>query len=440
MTLRDISVAFVMVQIIVLFGGLYESRYARRTTFWLYIVCLAVLGTLNVGGLLVLGDERMAQLLLLTCTLPSFLFFLFTAKYRDGRFFFTFCAVDVLALWIMGITALLPLLTERYGGLLMLVSRVLLFLLLDVYVFGNFRRDYLKAQAVIRKGWGIFSLVAAMFYVTIVVMNGFPTLLRNRPAYIPAFLLFMACVPLVLYSFVYTMLRQYERYAAEHTAKLVSMQISAMSRQLKTLQESQQESRVMRHDLRHHIRQMSVLLQRGDLESAIVYMGKYTETLDKASVRRYCKNPYLDAMFCYYLTQAEKQGIRVSSRIEVPGELALNDLNLAIVIANLLENAIIALEKLPAEAERMLYVSLRQINGQLLLEVKNPYTGELQLDENGLPLTSVEGHGMGRLSLLDFAQKNNALIDCQTAGGVFQLRLLIPPQKEPARDAAPANC
>lgn len=46
-------------------------------------------------------------LLIPVCTIPSCIFFWILARYRDGRFFFTFCMVDTIALEILYITYLI---------------------------------------------------------------------------------------------------------------------------------------------------------------------------------------------------------------------------------------------------------------------------------------------------------------------------------------------
>lgn len=78
--LRDLSVLWSLIHVLILFIFLYESRYPRKKTLVLTCIFMMPLIVLNVWGLIRLGAETMGQVLLLTCTLPSFIFFFVMAK------------------------------------------------------------------------------------------------------------------------------------------------------------------------------------------------------------------------------------------------------------------------------------------------------------------------------------------------------------------------
>ena len=89
--LRDLSIMWSMLHVIVLFAFLYESRYTARKTMILTLIFMLPLMVFNAIACVKLGTVRYANLILLLCTLPSLIFFYILAKNRDGRFFFTFC-------------------------------------------------------------------------------------------------------------------------------------------------------------------------------------------------------------------------------------------------------------------------------------------------------------------------------------------------------------
>lgn len=261
---RDISVVIVLLETLTIFGALFEPRLPWNKTRWIYLLCGLVLIAGNMWGLLRLGAERMMQIMLLTCSIPSFLLFFAMAKHRDARFIFTFCIVDVMALWITGVTMPLQIIDDWWAYPAMLVLRMALFAALDVYVFRSFRKDYLRAQGVITKGWGLFSLISALFYVLMVVTAGYPTALYTRPDYLPAFFLLMLVVPMVLFGMVYTMMRQLQFYLTLQNERLVKIQLDSMEKQLRDIEEYERMQRVQRHDQRHRINQLITLLQQGN--------------------------------------------------------------------------------------------------------------------------------------------------------------------------------
>lgn len=62
---------------------------------------------LNISILFVYGIEVQGTYSLLTATLPSLIYFWIVAKDRGGRFFFTFCLVDTIMIWVMMVTGLI---------------------------------------------------------------------------------------------------------------------------------------------------------------------------------------------------------------------------------------------------------------------------------------------------------------------------------------------
>lgn len=73
----------------------------------------------------------MGKMYLLTCTLPSLLFFWFMSQDRKGQFFFTFCLADTVSYWIIAATNLAGF---YFGGekyIVMFIGRLVLFPLIE---------------------------------------------------------------------------------------------------------------------------------------------------------------------------------------------------------------------------------------------------------------------------------------------------------------------
>ena len=165
--------------------------------------------------------------------------------------------------------------------------------------------------------------------------------------------------------------------------------------------------RTERHDLRHRLQAVAELVSRGDKDAALDFLDAAQKRLDERKEIRWCRPPVLDAVFSSYFDQAQNQGILVEANIALPDTLPANEGELAIVLANALENAIHANLELPPE--------LREIRCKMvgspgvMLEISNPYTGEISFDSSGLPVAQREGHGMGIQSISAFCRKNGAV-------------------------------
>lgn len=94
------------------------------------------------------------------------------------------------------------------------------------------------------------------------------------------------------------------------------------------------------------------------------------------------------------------------------------------VLANAIENAIHACEKLPEDKDR--FIRVKKVSSlQLALEIVNSYTGKVAFDENGLPISTETGHGLGTRSISAFVEKHDGMIEYNADDTLFRLRMLV---------------
>ena len=206
--LRDLSVLWCLVHILILFMLLYRSRYSQKKTLILTTAAMTPVIIVNVTGLMLLGTDRMGRLFFLTCTLPSLFFFYYMSRDRRGRFLFTFCLSDTVAYWIIIVTNLLD---HYIGGgyyILMFAGRLVLFPLLEWWAYRKLRRPYLELQDSVGKGWNVFAGMAALYYLLLVAMANFPEIIIRRPQEMPAFVLVLILMPMTYATIFTAMYRQ----------------------------------------------------------------------------------------------------------------------------------------------------------------------------------------------------------------------------------------
>ena len=132
----------------------------------------------------------------------------------------------------------------------------------------------------------------------------------------------------------------------------------------------------------------------------------------------------VNAAVCYYATMASEKGISCDIKLNIPKKLSLDGLELAMVVSNLLENAIHGVESLTDENARKIQFTAIY-TGQLLLEIENSYTGKIKTNEDGIPLSEKKGHGIGTQSIVSFAKKWNAELDYIISDKTFKVQMMI---------------
>ena len=243
--LQDLSIYWAMFHVIFLFVMLFRSRYTKKRTVILAILGMGVLMVLNGLGLVLFGFEAIGRAFLFTCTIPSFIFFYVLSVDKKFRFLLTFCLADTTCLWIMAVTNLLDYYLGGGQYVLMLVSRLIAFPLIEYCVYRFLRKPYLELQDAVDKGWGIFAGMTMIYYVLLVVVVQYPTNIVNRPD--DMLVCVLVLVLLVFnYGTIFTALyRQLLLYRRQQSERLLQEQKYSLETQL----ENQQRIRRIKHDM-----------------------------------------------------------------------------------------------------------------------------------------------------------------------------------------------
>ena len=225
-----------------------------------------------------------------------------------------------------------------------------------------------------------------------------------------------------LYALVDSTVLKQREYQLKSDAAILEMAANSMKERLNATEEILSQDRAMRHDRRHFEALILSLIQDGKVDEAKKCLEERMSQEPRGS-RSFCENTTVNAALMHYVTIAERNNIKVKVAANIPYNTGVDDMQLAIAISNLLENAIHACENVP-ETERFIEVT-GKYKQQLLLEISNSCAGEVLLDDNGHPVTSKEGHGIGTRSVLDFVEKTGSEIRYITGDNTFKVQMLI---------------
>lgn len=418
--LRDLSILWSLFHILILFMLLYRSRYPRKKTFLLTGIMMGPLILLNVVGLAVYGAEFMGKIFILTCTLPSLLFFWFMSKDKKGRFFFTFCLADTVALWIIAVTNIMDFYLGGQQYVLMFVGRLALFPLAEWAAVRRLRKPYMELQESVAEGWGLFAGMTALYYVLLAVNSNFPVVVTKRPQELPVFLLILLLMPMTYATIFASMYRQLLLHRKRQTERILQEQKNTLEAQL----DNQYNIRKMKHDMKGYTATLSGLLAAGKTREAADYLAGMEEKMNALS-GQFCINPYINATLAYYNRKLEE--ISAACRMDIQiGEEELPYMELCRILADGLENACDALKKLE-EDKREVSVHMRYHRSYLLIRIKNRCPDDLQVAWGEMvPTSKTEpGHGFGLSAIQEAAERLDGDMSCYTENGYFLLDVMV---------------
>ncbi|HNX61768.1 MAG TPA: GHKL domain-containing protein [Candidatus Limiplasma sp.] len=236
-------------------------------------------------------------------------------------------------------------------------------------------------------------------------------------------LLLLILQALFVYLAMFLTLRMNLRDAALREENLKMQADRELTRQrLSLMDETVRQMSIVQHDCRHFNNTLLSLLQQGDVEKATELVQQRSAAFPQKP-GCYCQNASVNAAVSYYAELARQRGINCELRLDIPEKLSVDELSLAMAVSNLLENAIQAVSDLPAEKRTVRMIAVNA--GQLILELTNPYQGEVLLGAEGIPCSRRKGHGRGTQSVAAFVHQCGGELTYQITDGIFKVRMML---------------
>ena len=231
----------------------------------------------------------------------------------------------------------------------------------------------------------------------------------------------MLCIAFFLFCVVYY--EQYERKAdAEQKENLVRVAVEQQSRELEAVKRSEQELRLLRHDMRMILGNLSVCIESGDTQTAREIISHYSDYVTGTKVEHYCKNTIVNCVLSAFAGKCKEEKVAFTYTVGVE-DLPVDDIVFSTILSNALDNALNAQRELPEE-QRYVKLMLKRVKGKLLLSVKNP-TRTVPTFIDGLPLSPKAGHGYGTKSIRYMTERLGGHCQFAVQEGVFSLRVVL---------------
>lgn len=205
-------------------------------------------------------------------------------------------------------------------------------------------------------------------------------------------------------------------------------QIALCNKQAAEREAAYQETRRIRHDLNGYLLNLKTFIQSGntkEAETKIDYILEHNQ-IHKNEVS-YSGNLVIDSLINYKYSLAQNNGIDMKCFVFVPEQMPYDGADLCIILGNLLDNAMEAVNNLSAE-QRHMDISISQIKNNLSIVVQNPYEGNIRKNRRGQIMTSKQDkriHGIGLDSVQRTVEKYNGELLVEYINGLFKVNVLL---------------
>lgn len=208
---------------------------------------------------------------------------------------------------------------------------------------------------------------------------------------------------------------------------LMAGQLKQAETEMASLRQADIQSAIYRHDMRHHLTAISAFLAGGKPQQAEEYIKQVQADIEAITPKRFCKNELVNLLCSSFSAKAERMGVRLTLEAILPDTPTVSDTELCALLSNGLENALNAVGALKENRRWVEFYCGIQAS-KLLIEIKNPYAGQIPF-RDGLPEATRPGHGHGCRSIQAIVKRSRGLCNFAAEDGIFTLRIVLPIQE-----------
>ncbi|HDK7155509.1 TPA: GHKL domain-containing protein [Clostridium botulinum] len=196
-------------------------------------------------------------------------------------------------------------------------------------------------------------------------------------------------------------------------------------RQFNLMKSSMKVTNTIKHDLKNHFLTVYSLLQNGITEEAIDHISDIIEVCDNQEEYVRSGNTSIDSVLNFKFQEARQKNIRICFNLNIPENIEIPSFHIAIILGNLLDNAIYAVDKL--ESNRYINLKMKYTKGRLIFKIDNPFKGQILMNGNKIITTKLDrkNHGIGIENIKVILEKYDGSMEIQHDHNVFSVTLLL---------------
>ncbi|WP_297142014.1 GHKL domain-containing protein [uncultured Eubacterium sp.] len=207
---------------------------------------------------------------------------------------------------------------------------------------------------------------------------------------------------------------------SEYELKLLKENITEQTKHYENLQSSHEEIRQMRHNMRSICIGTIAELKVGRIDSAIEQLKSNIDIIEESSKIIDTGHPSIDSIIENKLNKCDELNINVNLSYQYKKSITINEIEIAVIVGNILDNAIEACQKVRSEKE--IWGSIMVDKHDIIINIKNT-----AVDSNNLKTSKInkKDHGYGLKSISLIAKKYNGYAKFSFSNNIFTSYVVI---------------
>jgi two-component system sensor histidine kinase AgrC len=285
--------------------------------------------------------------------LPVFSAFVFLSRFNIIKVFFVHMTTAAITLSCSLIGLIFSYFFDSSRTVIYVVT-LMLYISIWFSIYRYLRPTFLYMLNNTEKGWLGFCTIPLSYTALLYFSSRYnldtvlvAPILRNS--------VFILILTIAAYALILRLFKQTrEQLTLQNEQNLLQMQVTAAQAHLEALKESQEKTILYRHDMRHHLNLIDAYLTDNNKAAAQDYIKAIEKSIESAVVEKYCTNYTVNLILSSYIAKAMNEQISVETQIDLPEKNTVSDMDLCIIFANALENALNACKHIPGTNSRTL--------------------------------------------------------------------------------------
>ncbi|EOH97522.1 sensor histidine kinase [Enterococcus pallens] len=284
-------------------------------------------------------------------------------------------------------------------------------------VYRGFKQKITNAKKVLNaSAWGMISLICLgpLVGIIFIVIFSPDTIWLTFPV--------MGATALTSFSMQYLTGYLSDAFKKEMENKNLKMQEAYYLE----LEKNQQEIRKLKHDLNNHLSVVGTYLEDDQVAEAKAYFAELS-TVYTNQQREFCKNPLVNNVLNIKYQLAQEHEIDCFINIDISNVIGIDDVSLCTILANTLDNAIEACQKIEEPSQRKLTVKARYHRNCFSYEITNTTSAATSNAAENLLTTKADkkNHGFGLANIREIVDNYEGTIQIHSSEHEFSLLLVI---------------
>jgi hypothetical protein len=222
---------------------------------------------------------------------------------------------------------------------------------------------------------------------------------------------------ILMYIFYMSML---DRFLYERENLELKQQMNIYEQQIRSDIDNNRKIRTIRHDMKHHIREINDLLIKNKIEEAKDYLYQINDEIINAQNIFSTGNAAFDGILNFYAEKYMNKSLKLEVTVAIPENLEINIYDVNIILGNLLDNA---LEN--AINNSNVNLDIKYNAGVLHMSMSNLYSGSVNKLDGRIVSKKGENHGYGLDNVKGIVDKYDGSMVVECGNGKFEVDVVV---------------